>query len=187
GVGKAESEDVLDRLLAQIVIYPIDLILLDDTAERLVELLRACQVTPEGLLDDEARPAFAAAVAVDEAVFCQVGDDGGEESGGGRQIENAISATAVLRVHLAQPFGQLLVARWVFKVADEVVQGRGKLVPELRAEGQHLRRILDLLAHLLAETGVLHRRERVADHGEAARQQLLAEEVIKRRNQLAPG
>ena len=56
-VGEAEDEDVLDRLLAEVVIDPVDLVLAEDLRDQLGSGPGRAQVVPERLLDDDARPA----------------------------------------------------------------------------------------------------------------------------------
>ncbi len=53
-VGEPEREDVLRRLLAQEVVDPEDLLLVEDLVQLAVELLRRRQVGPERLLHDDA-------------------------------------------------------------------------------------------------------------------------------------
>src|SRR5919202_6129679 len=50
-VGETQSEDVLHRLLAEIVIYPVDLALLEVPSDVLVQSPGALQIPPEQLLD----------------------------------------------------------------------------------------------------------------------------------------
>ena len=56
-VGEAQGQDVLDRLLAEVVIDPVDLLLPEHAGDQLVQLLGRAQVVAERLLDDDARPA----------------------------------------------------------------------------------------------------------------------------------
>jgi hypothetical protein len=52
-VGEPQGEDVLDRLLRQVVVDAVDLVLAEVEVELGVELTRALQVAAEGLLDDD--------------------------------------------------------------------------------------------------------------------------------------
>ena len=56
-VAKAEDQDVLHRLFAEVVVDAVDLLLLEDALQLVVELLGAGKVLAEGLFDDEAGPA----------------------------------------------------------------------------------------------------------------------------------
>ena len=60
GIGKAEDQDVLNRLFAQVVIDAVNLGLVKDLVHTRVQLARAGQVAPEGFLDDDARVTLSA-------------------------------------------------------------------------------------------------------------------------------
>ncbi len=53
GVGKAEDEDILDGLFAQIVIDAVNLIFLENPAQITVEFAGGVQVLAEGFFDDD--------------------------------------------------------------------------------------------------------------------------------------
>ena len=53
-VGEPQDHQVLDRLLAQVMINAIDLAFLENLVHRLVELLGRSQIGAEGLLDHQA-------------------------------------------------------------------------------------------------------------------------------------
>src|SRR5205807_8371084 len=55
-VGEPEHQDILHRLLAEIVIDPEDLGLPEHAEQRAVEVLRAGQVPPDRLFDDHPGP-----------------------------------------------------------------------------------------------------------------------------------
>jgi hypothetical protein len=55
-VGEAKDEQVLNRLLAEVVIDAEHLRFTEDLGDGVVELARAVEVAPERLLDDHARP-----------------------------------------------------------------------------------------------------------------------------------
>src|SRR5882724_6382660 len=59
-VREAEDEEVLDRLLPEVVVDAIDARLVEDLVQRLVEGLRRGEIPAERLLDDDARIAGAA-------------------------------------------------------------------------------------------------------------------------------
>ena len=56
GVGESHCQDVLDGLLAEIVVNPEDGAGREDFADELVELLGALEVMPERLFDDDTAP-----------------------------------------------------------------------------------------------------------------------------------
>src|SRR4029077_4937686 len=53
GVRESEREDVLDRLLAEVVVDPEDRVLVEDALENLVELACGLRIPAERLLDAE--------------------------------------------------------------------------------------------------------------------------------------
>src|SRR5581483_44935 len=53
-VREPQREDVLDGLLREVVVDPVDLVLREDLVELRVEVERGLQVVPERLLDDDA-------------------------------------------------------------------------------------------------------------------------------------
>ena len=55
GIGKAERQDVLHRLLAEVVVDPVDLGLVEEGGENLVQGPGGFQVPPEGLFHHDAR------------------------------------------------------------------------------------------------------------------------------------
>src|SRR6185437_7104127 len=55
-VGETENQDVLHRLLAEIVIDAIDLVFAEHTAKDLIKLPRGSQVVTKRFLDDQTPP-----------------------------------------------------------------------------------------------------------------------------------
>ena len=64
-VREAQREQVLDRLLAEVVVDPEDLALVEGLLQLGVQRLGRLEVAAEGLLDDQARPALGRAVLPD--------------------------------------------------------------------------------------------------------------------------
>ena len=56
-VAEAEDRQVLDGLLAEVMVDPIDLVLVEDLGDLAVQGARRLEVVAERLLDDDARPA----------------------------------------------------------------------------------------------------------------------------------
>ena len=96
-VAEAEDEDVADGLLAQVVVDAIDLRLVEDPQHVTVQGARAGEVVAERLLDDDARPATAALLAV-EADLAEVLDDARVGRGRRGQVEEPVAARAALGV-----------------------------------------------------------------------------------------
>ena len=106
-VGEAQRQDVLHRLLAEVVVDAEHRLLGEDAVDHVVELLCAVQVVAERLLDDHAAPPVAC---------CGPGQPGlrqllahrRERLRRNRQVEGVIAAGAALGVELLQRLGQPL-------------------------------------------------------------------------------
>ena len=91
-VAEPEHEEVLDRLLPEVVVDPVDLPLAEDLSQLVVERACAREVRAEGLLDDDAgEPAVA---LLGKAGASQVRGDQGEELGSGGEVVEPVSAGA---------------------------------------------------------------------------------------------
>ena len=100
-VPEAEDEDVPDRLLAQVVVDPVDLRLAEDLADLPVEADRRRQVAPERLLDDDPPPAPRVLLVV-EPDAAELGDDLGERRRLGREVEEAVARGPALAVEVVE-------------------------------------------------------------------------------------
>src|SRR5439155_17876237 len=86
-VGKTENQDVLDRLLPQVVVDPVDLRLGENRVDRVIQLFGGFQVVTEGLLDDDPLPSCSGA---GDARRAQTFHDDGEELRRGGEVEDAV-------------------------------------------------------------------------------------------------
>jgi len=69
---QTEHQDVLHRLLAEIMVDPEYLLLVERLQHRSVERARRGEIAPEWLFDDDARPSL---VRVREAATAKLTDD----------------------------------------------------------------------------------------------------------------
>ncbi len=135
-VGKSEHQQVLHRLLGQVVIDAINLLLVEVAVQQLIQRLRAFQVHPERLLDHNAvQPARAV-----QAGCGKISGHGAEVLGLDGQVEHDVRAHAGLG--LAEFVEQPPVGRGILKVTAYVTETRRKsgktfrreLLPELRTQ-----------------------------------------------------
>ena len=112
-VGEAEVDEVLDRLLAEIVVDAEDGLLGKVGVERAVQLLGRGEVAAERLLDDDAG-------VLDAARFRQPFDDGGEHAGRNDQVVQRPLGGA-------EGLAQLRKRRRVAVIAVDVIQQGAKL------------------------------------------------------------
>ena len=96
-VGETECENILDRFLAEIMVDAIDLLFVDDLADRAVQGDRRRQIVAEGLLDHDAPPLVA--FLLGEAGRAKLLDNDREENGAGCEIEENVALGSLLLVH----------------------------------------------------------------------------------------
>ena len=89
-VGEAQDHDVLDRLLAQEMIHPIDLTLCQHLQHLRIQRPRRSQIMAKGFLDHNAAPA-AALLFLHQPGGAELIDDNPEEAVSHRQIEKMIA------------------------------------------------------------------------------------------------
>ena len=103
-IGEPQRQDVLNRLVAQVVVDPEDRFLREDGVDHVVEIARALEVVAERFLDDDpAPPVF---LRAGQPRLVQLFAYHGERLGRDRQIERVVAAGAALGVQLVQGLGQ---------------------------------------------------------------------------------
>ncbi len=182
-VGEAEGQEVLHRLLAEVVIDPIDLVLLPVGEHLPVELERGGQVGAERLLDDDAFPAG----AVLEAGAVQLLAEQAEEARRRGEVEEDVAAALVLGVEPGHLGLERLEGAEVVEAGRQVVEAADQVVPRRLVEGMTGVELLDVLAEPGAEGVGRERVHRRAQQREALAQQAVAGEVVERRHQQALG
>ena len=90
-VGEAQHQDVLHRFLAEIMIDPVDLVLVDDFQQFGVQRLGRGEVGAERLFDHQPPPR-AAFFFLQHAGAAELSADRRESVGRGRQIEQPVAA-----------------------------------------------------------------------------------------------
>ena len=102
-VGKPEGQDVLDRLLAEVVVDAVDLVLREYGVELVIEASGALQVLAEGLLHDDPSPPPGAAV---QAGCSEVPHDDREELGRCGEVKEDIPLCSRPHPGFGQEFPQ---------------------------------------------------------------------------------
>jgi hypothetical protein len=100
-VGEAEGDDVLDALLAQVVVDPEHVPLREHGRDQLLELAGGGQVVAEGLLHHHPRVAAVPAAAAQPGL-ADPPDGVGEQLGDERQVEEPVAVGAVLAVEAVE-------------------------------------------------------------------------------------
>ena len=147
-VGEPQRQDVLHRLLAEIVVDTEHRLLGKDAVDHRVELAGAGQVVPERLLDHD--PAPPVLLLAGQARLVQLFAHDGERLGRDGQVEGVISARAAFGVELVQRLGEPLEGRVVVERALHEAETLGQPVPHLLTK-RGARMLLDRLVDHLAE------------------------------------
>jgi len=186
GVGETLHEQVLDGLLAEVVIDPEDLGLPEVAGDHPVEFLRAGPVVPEGFLDDDLAGLAAALVVGGETGAPEVVEDGSEDPRRGGDVEEVLQLPADLVLDRGETLGEGPEVGFVL-VGARLVEGpipqRG---PDLFLQGA-ARVLADGPGRPPAEFLLVHLAPAVADKEEVRRQEVVDREVVKGREELARG
>ena len=175
-IAEAQRQQVLHRLLAEVVVDAEGLVLVEGVPDRVVDLLRAGQVASYRFFDDHAR------VGAAQAVTAQAIANTGEQIGAGRQIEHAHAFGGS-----GKQRGKIVPAGVAGHVELAIVDQFEKPVQRVARSGVGCRDRHQFLANPLA---VLLRRQRVAgsaDDAAAGHHLPVGEALEQRRQQLAPG
>jgi hypothetical protein len=180
-VREAKRQQVLDRLLPEVVVDPVDLLLVEVTVDLVVQAARALPVRPERLLDDHARPALPLVAAAADLL-----DEGADRARWNREVEDPVPGRPALLVELRQQCHQLVLAAVGGEVGADVAHAGREPLPDL---------LVDLVAPVLPDR-VLHPcpelRVRLgsagdADDGDLVGQQVAHRERVDRREELPLG
>ena len=183
-VDEAQHKDVLDRLLAQIVIDAVDLGLVEDLVDTAVEGARGLQIAPERLLHDHPRPAALLLWHV-EAGRTEVTHHVDVGGGWYGQVEEAVIGRASRLVEVIQRLGQAPEARRVVVAAGHVGDVAGEPVPDVVARAQA--RGLQGVAQALAKLSLVAMAAPEADDGQLLGQQVTGGQAVEGGHQLAMG
>ena len=178
-VGETQDEDVLNGLLAQVMIDSEHLVLAEDGVDHLVERPRRLAVVAKRLLDDDARPAG----LTSQTVLGYRLDDRLVSGGRRREVEETVRVCAQREVELIQRASERLVSG-VVRGRDEM-QMLGEAAPDLLVQWPRPAVLRDGGVELLAILLVAHRLARGADDGKRRRQEALQREVVERGDELA--
>ncbi len=182
-VGEAQDEDVLDGLLAEVMVDPEDLALAERRGHGGVERLGRGGVAPERLLDHERSRRRAAAR---QAGLAEHRRDEREDRRRRGQIEDGIALASSLAVGLRQPALQFRVRLGIVERAPDVGEPVRERVPDGLVDRLRARMLLERFAHLLAVSLVAAVvRARNADQREGGREHVAQRQVVERRQQLA--
>ena len=183
-VGEAEDQDILDGLLAQVVIDPVHLGLGKNRVDRLVQRLGALEVVAEGLLDDHPLPSLAGA---SDARRTEALHDHREELRRRSEVEDPVAVRAPLPIHPLQLRGEPAIAVLVVEGHSYIRDAIGHALPDGVIDRLGAREFAHRLRHVRLEVRLGQGRVGHPDHAEPGRQVPVQRQVVERRHQLAGG
>ena len=162
-VTETKHQNVLNRLLSQIVIDAVDLLFVQNLAEGLIQSSGRIQVTAKRLLDDDAppMPLFFA----DETAARRDAAQSDRRSPEPLPCNRNSCPRSMILVNLSQEFLKFVVEVSILNVTRQVVELLDKTIPEFRIDGA-CGKLLDFLAQLLSEGFAAHLTAGTAHHGE---------------------
>jgi len=184
-VSAAEDQEVLHRLLAKIMVDPVNLIFLENRSDHVVQLAGGSKIPPKRLFDDDMSPAFPLVFRLRETRHPEVADDDRKEARGRGQVEQTVAVGSALTVQLVQLFLMLCVGGRIAEVVRDVMNVAREGVLNLVVGAGDIQIFLNGLLHLVSEGIVGIGSFGAADHGKAVREQVRARQVIESGNQLA--
>src|SRR5271166_323882 len=183
-VGEAQRQDILHRLLAQVVVDPEYRLLREDRVDHVVEITCALQVVAERLLDDDPAPSIV--LRAGQPGLVQLFAHHRERLGRDRQVEGVVAADAALGVELLERLGQPPERVLVVELpAYEPQSIRQPLPDRLAKRGTAVP--FDVIEYYLGESVVIPIAAGEAHQGEGRRQQAAVGQVVDGRHDLLMG
>ena len=180
-IREPEDHDVLNGLLAEVVVDAVDLRFREVLAEVFVECPRAREVAAERLFDDDPPPGLGSLLG--EAGRAELVHDLREQRRRDRQIKQHVARELPGRLRLRDFCLQLLEGFDVVEIPLEIVAAFAEIVPLGildRAGGK----LLDVRGGFCAVALVVAPGHRHADHGKILREKAKDLEVVKRGEEL---
>src|SRR6185437_3431941 len=182
-IGKTEGHEVLDHLLAEVVVDVVDLFFLEAFAHVAVELLCAVQVGAKRFFDDDTVEGIAAAkLVVTQGIGYRL-----DEAGCDGEVEHADAADLLGVFEFFYGGIQGGVSRCLHEIALDINDAFSELSPFLPVRLSGTAELVDAFEEPLA-IGVLFYREEIdAKDGELVRQMIVRIEIVECGDELTSG
>ena len=180
---EAQHQDVLHRLLAEVVIDPVDLVLVHDLQQLGVERPCRGEVGAERLFDHEAPPG---AVLLHHTGPAELARGWCECGGRGRQIEQAIAAGVLRAFQRIQMLAQAIEGGRVLRIGLDEGDALQQLLGDIVVHGPR-RELPQALQQTVAQLVIRLALAGHADDAEFFRQQMLGGQIVERWHHQAMG
>src|SRR5579872_1585303 len=178
-VGKAQHQDVLNRLFAEVMVDPVNLVFGGDLEQIGVQRLGGVKIGAERLFDD--KPSPRAPVFVQHAGAAELLRDRGEGLGRRRQIEQAVAAGRTVGFELFQPLAHRAERIRLLRIGLDRGDAFQKPPRNRLVDGAGFE-LMQALEQAVAQLIVRHAFAGDADHAEFLGQEIGSREIIKRWN-----
>src|SRR5581483_3280322 len=101
-VREPEDQEILNRLLSEVMVDPIDLLLLENLGDDAIQFPGACEVSSKRLFDDNAGPRFAGILGLCQPRCTKMLNDDREKTRRSRKIEKPVSGSSPLLIQPVQ-------------------------------------------------------------------------------------
>ena len=186
GVGETLHEQVLHGLLAQVVVDPIHLMLLEHLADHAVERDRRVEVLAEGFFDDDLGVERRAEPARRQARGPEIAQDGGEDGRRSGDVEQHLQIASQPFLDPGDVRGETLEGLGLVIPARHVAGVLPDMVPDVAVEFA-AGKLLDRPGGHVAKLVVRDRLAAIADEEEISRQQMVECEIVDRGDELSRG
>src|SRR5665647_93328 len=132
-VGEAQGKEVLDRLLAEVMIDSEDRVRGEDRPDDRVQLTGTGQIVTEWLLDHDSPPGASCVLA--QATVIELPGHGGEERRRDREVEDVVAGCSALCVEVVQSLAEHVEGVRVVECALDKTEAFGQVAPHLLVEG----------------------------------------------------
>src|SRR5580704_5309850 len=191
-IGEAERHNVLNRILAEEMVDPKDLILVQCALDAGVQFARRVEAVAKRLVEDDASPKWRLAALVfaliGELRLTELLDDGAEQAVGDREIKDDIPTGALGLLRLAENIAQIVVELGLGQVAANIRHLCSQLLPGVFVDmvGVEFRsgtadKTFQHVVKLITPAFYGFVRAGNADQRELLRQDAGAQQIVKRR------
>ena len=176
-VAEAKDQEILDRILSEIVVDAVDLLFFEDIQNNFVELFSRGEVASKRFFDNDAHPGVGL-VWTGQAGAAQLLDDVGIDFGRGGKIEEPVAAELFRGLEFCETPHQPDVGIGIGIVARGVREVGRKVAPFLGVDRANLGNGFGGFADAVAEGLVRHGCTSEADDGVARTERIVLREIV---------
>ena len=175
-IGEPQHQNVLDRFLAEVVIDPVDLLLIGDLEQFVVERLGRSEARAERLFDHKTPPRT---VFLQHAGAAELLGDRREGGRRRRQVEQTIAAGLALGLQFVQLLGHCIERGWIARIGFDAGNAFEQTFGDRLIDRTGLV-LAQAFQQAFAHVVIRHSLAGDADDAEFFRQQIGRREIVQR-------